>query len=155
MTSCSQSTACTSDSTVSWTVTTDNSSGYTLALSASTAPALKSGGNSFSDFSPSGTTGFWSVGATASVFGFAVGSSGQTDIVSAFKDDSSACSAGSSVGSCYRGFNGTNSIQIVSRSSAASSGNATTVKLRAQVGSSYVQPIGTYSTAVTAMAAAL
>jgi hypothetical protein len=155
LSSCAQAVACSSDGTVNWTVTTDNVSGYALSISASTAPALKSGSNSFTDFTPSGTTGFWSVGASASAFGFAVGSSGQTDIVSAFKDDGASCGSGSGVGSCYRGFSGSTAIPIVSRNSSMSSGNTTTLKLKAQIGSNYVQPVGTYTATITATAIAL
>lgn len=155
MTSCAQTVACTPSTSVNWTVTTNNTTGYTLSINAATTPALKAGSNSFADFSPSGTTGLWSVGASASAFGFAVGSAGQTDLVSVFKDDGSSCGSGSNVGSCYRGFNGTTPIQIISRSTAAASGNTTTVKFKAQIGSNYAQPVGNYSAAITATAAAL
>lgn len=157
MSSCTNSASgCSSQSSVSWTVTTDYANGYTLSLSASTMPAMKSSASSFPDFSPtSGTASLWSVDSYSSAFGFSIGASGETDVASVFKDDGTNCNAGSNVGRCYRGFNGTNSIQVVSRSSAAGSGNATTVSLKAEVGKNYNQPAGTYSAIITATAAAL
>lgn len=150
---CRQGLSCVSNGTVSWTVTTVNPSGYTLSVSAATSPALKSGSNYFSDYG-SGAS-FWSVDSKASAFGFAVGATGETDIVSAFKDNGTACGAGSNVGSCYRGFDGATSIQVINRSSAAASGNTTTVKLKAEVGSNYGQALGAYTATITATAAAL
>lgn len=150
---CTQGVACVSSGTISWTVTTSNPSGYTLSLSASTAPALKSGSNYFNDYSSSQS--LWSVENNTRAFGFAIGETGETNIVTAFKDNGASCGTGSNIGSCYRGFNGTDSIQITSRGSAASSGNITTVKLKAEVGSNYGQAEGSYAATITATAAAL
>lgn len=157
MSSCTNSASgCTSRSSISWTVTTDYANGYTLSVAASTAPAMRSSGSSFPDFSPtSGTASFWSIDSYSSAFGFSAGVSGETDVVSALKDNGTNCGAGSNIGHCYRGFDGANSIQIVSRSSAAASGNTTTVNLKAEIGKNYNQPAGAYSAVVTATATAL
>lgn len=153
MSGCRQGLACVSTGTVSWTVTTNSPNGYTLSLSAATDPALKSGSNSFADLSISPS--FWSVDSKASAFGFAVGATGQTGIATGFKDNGTTCGTGSNIGSCYRGFDGTTSIQIVNFSAQAVSGNATDVKLKAEVGINYGQAIGAYTATITATAAAL
>lgn len=156
MSSCAQSGGCSSSASLSWTVTTDNLDGYSLSISASTNPAMQTSGGTFADFSPtSGTTSFWSVGSTASAFGFSVGTSGQTDILSVFKDNGTNCSAGSTLGRCFRGFNGTTAIQIVSRTTPAVSGNITTVNLQAEIGNNHTQTTGSYSATITATASAL
>lgn len=155
MGSLSQSDKGTAGGSISWTVTTDNPSGYSLAVSASTKPALKLGNGFFADYSPGGVTGIWSVDVADSEFGFSVGASGETDIANVFKNNGSSCGAGSDLGNCYQGFNGTNTIQIVSRDSAALSGNTTTVNLKLEIGHDKIQDIGAYSATITATATAL
>ena len=156
MSSCAQSGGCSSSASLSWTVTTDNLDGYSLSISASTNPAMQTSGGTFADFSPtSGATSFWSVGSTASAFGFSVGASGQTDILSVFKDDGTNCSAGSTLARCFRGFNGTTAVQIVNRTTPAVSGNATTVNLQAEIGNNHTQTAGSYTATITATASAL
>lgn len=144
-----------STSSLSWTVTTDDPAGYSLAVAAATSPALKSPLASFADYVPAGAPDYsFSVGANASSFGF---SPEGNDIVARFKDNGSACNTGSSdtADHCWDGFS--TSGQTVAQSTAANhpSGTATSLKFRAEVGSSYIQVSGTYSAAITLTAVAL
>lgn len=58
----------------SWTVTTNALNGYSLAVKATTAPALQSGSNSFADYTEttSGTPETWSVATGTKEFGYSV-----------------------------------------------------------------------------------
>ena len=140
----------TSNGSVAWTVTTDNSAGYTLSVRAGSNPALTSGGDNFSDYAPSGANPDygWSVGASASAFGFSVEG---TDTASRYLDNSTSCATGASNASdqCWDGFSTSN--RTIAQSSAANtpSGVATTIKLRAEIGSSKTQAVGSYSTTLT------
>jgi len=127
----------TSNGATSLTVITDNNAGYSMAISASTSPALESALDSFADYSPSGGDPdfSFSVGSTASEFGF---SPEGADITQEFKDNGSACNTGSSdtADKCWKGLS-TSPQTIVSRTSANHpSGTLTTLKFQAEVGPS-------------------
>lgn len=144
----------TSDASVAWTVTTDNSAGYTLGVSASTDPALTSGVNSFADYTPAGAVPDYtfSIVASASEFGY---SPEGDDITSRFQDDGSSCNAGSgdTIDACWDGFSTTNeSVAGATSANHNTDGTKTTLKLRAEIGSSASQASGTYSATVTATA---
>jgi len=139
-----------------WTVTTDNPAGYVLSIKASTDPALKSGSYSFADYTPSGGTTpdyNWSIISADSEFGFTPEGS---DIVQKFKDNSSACNTGSNDTSDKCWYDLSTSDEDISNSSSANhpSGTATTVKFRAQSGSSHLQAEGSYTATVTVTAIA-
>ncbi|MEK7621691.1 MAG: hypothetical protein AAB415_00770 [Patescibacteria group bacterium] len=142
-----------SSGSVAWTVTTDNSAGYTLAIKAGSSPALVSGGDSFTDYTPSGANPdySWSVAASLSAFGF---SPEGTDTASRYLDNGSSCgvSASNAVNQCWDGFSTTN--RTIAQSSAANtpSGVATTVKLQAEIGASKTQPVGNYTSTLTVTA---
>lgn len=133
--------------TAEWTVATNNTVGYTLALSESgAAPALVNDTSPtvyyFDDYNMDATSTptSWSVAASAAEFGFTA-------------SGSHADSAYSS-GTLYRGLNGTTAVQVAS-SSVETSGTATTVRFRAQVGSSKFLREGGYTATVTATATTL
>ncbi len=145
------------DGSTSWTVTTDDPLGYTLALSASTDPALTSSDDGFSNYITAsvGTPDFiWSVAADHSEFGFTPEGS---DITSTYKDDGSNCATGSlDTGSrCWDSITTTQKI-IASASSANNpTGTGTTVRLRAEVGTSHGgQKAGNYTATITGTAIA-
>lgn len=144
----------TSNASVSWTVTTDNAAGYTLAVSASTDPALSSGSNSFADYTPLGADPDFSFSVAASAAEFGYSPEGD-DIASRFQDNGSSCNAGlgDTADACWDGFSTANTT-IASRTSDnhGSDGTATTVKLRAEIGSSASFSAGTYSATITATA---
>lgn len=140
----------TSNGDTSFSVTTDSPSGYFVTIVASNTPALISGSNSFADYVPgSADPDFTFVNsATASSFAF---SPEGTDISQRFKDDGAVCNSGSgdAGSSCWDGLD-TVGKTIVSRSSSNQpSGSATTIRFRAAVGSSRVQPNGTYTATTT------
>ncbi len=145
-----------SDGSVAWTVTTNNTTGYSLSVKAATNPTLKSGSDSFSDYDPAGAVPdfAFSVGASQSLFGF---SPEGADITSTYKDNGSTCNVGSSdtTGACWEGLDTTG--KTVASSGAANSpgGTATTVKLKAKVGSAASLPAGSYSAIITATAVTL
>ncbi len=147
-----------STSSLVWTVTTDNSAGYALYVQASTAPALKAltGGGFFTDYTPAGSDPdfTFSISPTVSAFGF---SPEGTDIVSRFKDNGSTCNTGSSdtANACWDKFATSDTTISQSTGSNHPIGTATTLKIRAEIGSSKIQDNGTYSATITATAIAL
>jgi hypothetical protein len=124
-----------------WTVTTNNSSGYKLEVETDQANTMHSGSDIFTDYGEAieGTPETWSVAADASEFGF--GATGSF-IETKFGADK------------YMGFNSTTKEQISSES-AETSGSDTTVIFKAEVGASKFQPTGSYSSTVTATATTL
>jgi len=132
-------------SSTSFTVTTDGMAGYYATLQSSSSPAMVSGIYSISDYAPSGANPdfTWTVAATSSAFGFTVSGS---DTAIGFKDNSSVCGIGSfdSANTCWRGLS-TSPISINNRTSANHpSGTVTTIEFRTELGSSHLQPSGTY-----------
>jgi hypothetical protein len=127
-----------------WTVTTNNSSGWKLELEAksSTAPAMTSGSDTFDDYGEAveGTPETWSMANSVSEFGFgATGSFIETKFGA----------------NKYMGFNYPTPKEQVSHGSAETAGDDTTVIFRADVGSAKSQPTGNYSATVTATATTL
>jgi hypothetical protein len=128
------------------TVVTDNPAGYSLYISASTSPAIKSVSSSFADYTPA-TAGIpdyiWSVAATTSEFGFSPEGS---DITQTFKNNGSSCATSTqdTVNRCWYGFSTT--VQQISQAYSVNYplGTATTIKLQAQAGSSRMQEPGIY-----------
>lgn len=142
----------TANGSVSWTVTTDSPGGYNLYVSAATAPALKSGANSFADYT-GGVSFTWSVAATAAQFGFTPEGN---DLYSTYKDDGGTCGVGSldTTNACWDAFTASNK-HIAQGLFNSPTGATTTLRLRAEAGSSARQPAGTYSGTLTATALAL
>ena len=141
-----------------WTVTTDSSGGYSLDIKANSAPALQSGVNSFADYTSilSGTPDYlWSVTDTDSEFGFTPEGN---DIVSKFKDnEAGVCNTGSSdtPDQCWLDLSTIDESIAGSSSSNHPSGTVTTVKFRAESGTSHLQEEGNYQATVTVTAVAL
>ncbi|MBI2482365.1 MAG: hypothetical protein HYV76_02275 [Candidatus Vogelbacteria bacterium] len=137
-----------------WTVSTDNAAGYTLAIKAGASPAFTSSGNNFANYGPTGVDPdfTWTVAATAKEFGFTPEG---TDIVAAFKDNGTSCNAGSSdtASSCWTALTTTD--QTISRKTSATSGTDTLVRFRAEAGASATPATGVYSAAITVTATAL
>lgn len=139
--------------TSSCNVKTNDSAGYSLTVNATNTPALISGSSTVSDH-PSTTPQYtWALNSTASsTFGFAVSS---TDVVAAFKNNGSACNAGTTVDNthCFRGFVGSTPISVASKNSATTnSGVDTILNFKAEIGSTAVQPSGTYTATIVVTA---
>lgn len=141
---------------VAWTITTNSSGGYTLSVAASTDPALQSGSDSFTDYAPAGADPdyTWSVASAGAEFGF---SPEGDDVVTRFKNNGSSCNQGGgsvTSGNCWDGFS-TSGTSIASASSGNNPvGEATTLNLQAEAGSSANQPTGSYSATITVTALA-
>ena len=134
----------------SWTVTTDNATGYTLSISASANPALRQAdGSSFANYTPAGAPlpdYSWSVELSKAEFGFSPDGS---DVDSNYKDNGSVCGSGSdNSGVCWDSI-ATSNKTIAIGSVAVTTGVSTSVVFRAQatVGSSPAP--GAYSAVVT------
>ena len=139
-----------------WTVITDSSAGYTLSINANAAPALSSGGASFTDYTPVGASPDygWSISSALSAFGY---SPEGDDIASRFKDNGSVCASGSleTVDRCWDGLSTSPVVIAQSSGSNSPTGVATTVKFRAEVGSNKTQAEGNYSATIIITATAL
>jgi len=153
----------TGDGQASWTVITDNPAGYTLAIKASISPALEcsSGGcsvgiDSFADYTPT-TVGVpdydWLIAPADSEFGFTPEG---VHIVQKYRDDGNACNTGinDTINACWYNFSTSDENIASSSSSNHPSGTSTTVKFKAQSGSSHLQVAGIYSATITATATA-
>ncbi|MEK7091746.1 MAG: hypothetical protein AAB900_02035, partial [Patescibacteria group bacterium] len=135
-----------------WTVTTDDSAGYTLSLAATTNPALKSSTDSFTDYSSSPDY-TWSVSSASAYFGYTVLSA---DAATAFLHNGSVCGLGSTntADRCWRGFS-TSAVTVLSRSTANTpSGVVSTVKFQAEAGSGRLITEGAYSATINAVVTA-
>lgn len=89
-----------------WNVKTDSASGYTMTIKAGTDPAMKSAGDSISDYSPAsaGTPDYgWELTGADAEFGFSPYNAQSQ--AAKFKNNSSACAIGTGVtdGACWYG----------------------------------------------------
>lgn len=139
-----------------WTVTTDNLSGYTMNIRASSSPALTSGGNNFANYVPAGANPdfTFTTPAAANRFGF---SPEGTDIVQKYKDNGATCNAGSgdTANACWAPVS-TTPDTIASRSTPnGPSGTAISIRFRAESGASNVQAAGSYTATTTLTVIAL
>lgn len=137
----------TSTGTAAWSVATNNAVGYSLNVAAGATPAMSSGANTIADYTETvpGTPETWSVAASASEFGF----SAEGAATPTLTWGTPSTSAGK-----YRGFTGTTGIQVAN-SASPTSGQATTVYFKAELGSSKLQSSGTYTATITATATTL
>ncbi|MEA2097669.1 MAG: hypothetical protein U9P70_01140 [Patescibacteria group bacterium] len=141
-----------------WTVITDSSGGYSLDIKADSAPAMQSGANSFADYTLAtlGTPDYtWLVASADSEFGFTPEGN---DIVSKFKDDGvNTCNTGSNdtPNQCWSNFSTSYENIAGSFDPNHPDGTATTVKFRAESGSSHLQVEGSYQATITVTAIAL
>lgn len=131
-------------------VVTDSASGYALYVKANSSPAMTGSlGASFADYTPSGGSPDFSftVPTTESRFGF---SPEGADIVQRFKDNGSICNTGGAdaADSCWDGLTTTNAMVSQGATANHPTGATTTVKFRAEIGSSKIQDSGSYSSTV-------
>jgi len=139
-------------------ILTNNSAGYTLQISASTSPAMKSmnasSSGSFADYSPAGVAPDydWSVASTGSAFGF---SPSGVDVVTRYYNNGSSCnqpSGSNTFDKCWEGISTT--AMIISQSAVANeaSGTDTYIKFSAESGNAHIQPSGAYQASVIVIA---
>jgi hypothetical protein len=130
-----------STGSVTWTVVTNNSSGWKLEVETDQVNTMHSGSDIFTDYTEAmeDTPETWSVASSASEFGF--GATG-TYVLAKFGADK------------YMGFNSTTK-EEVSTQAVETTGSDTAVIFKAEVGSSKSQPTGSYTSSVTATATTL
>lgn len=144
------------DGSATWTVTTNDTSGFNLSLKALTSPALVSGSYNFADYTIAAAVPdfTWNIAGDVSEFGFTVEAETVTDLVSDFLDDGSVCGAGvlDTVNSCWGGFSTSDQTVINRTSQTDLSGEDEVVKFRAESGASRFQEFGEYVATITVTA---
>ncbi|RME29927.1 hypothetical protein D6792_02625 [Candidatus Parcubacteria bacterium] len=140
-------------------VKSNNASGFTLTAKASTQPAMQriGGGYSIPDYatSTSPTDYNFANAATGNAhFGFSYAASSSAGVHPDFLNDgASSCASGSTstVGKCWRGFQGTTPITLFSSSAPTpNSGATSTMSFKVSVGASNPQlAAGTYQATIT------
>ncbi len=138
------------------TVITTSSAGYALYIQAESSPAFTSGPNNFTDYTTVGGDPdlVFSVVNTDSEFGFSPEGS---DIVTRYRDDGSDCNVDvqDTVNACWDGLSTSNVLIAQSATANNPTGTVTTLKFRAESGTSNVQPAGLYTATTTVTAVAL
>lgn len=145
-----------SEGTMSWNVLTDNTAGYSMSISATTSPALKSLEDSIPDYTPAGSNPDFNFtnSATESSFGFSPEGSYASP---RFKDNGSVCNSGSleTTGKCWDGLSTIPKIIAGSTSSTHPSGSDVTVRFRAESGIEHIQTSGDYNVTIVVTATTL
>ncbi|KKU79354.1 MAG: hypothetical protein UY04_C0011G0020 [Parcubacteria group bacterium GW2011_GWA2_47_7] len=133
-----------------WTVTTDNSAGYSVNIRASGTPALVSGANSFTDYVPSGADPdlTFTTPVGTSRFGF---SPEGADIVQKYLNNGAICNAGAinDINTCWAPLLTTSDTITQRNTPNHPSGTVTTVRFRAESESTNIQAAGSYTATAT------
>lgn len=141
--------------TSTWTVITNDGSGYTLGLSASTNPAMKSGSNSVADYATTSPLATWSVSSGNAKFGFSVFG---TDVNTAIWGTGSFCNgAATSTPSATLKYDGFYTAATTTASRAAvtpNTGVVTTTCYAVEQNNTFI-PAGVYTATITGTATAL
>lgn len=135
-------------------VLTNNRTGYSLYIKASSSPALQSGVNSFLNYADGNIVPDfqWSIPATSSAFGFSPES---INVVQKYLDNGVVCNQGGgsdSVDRCWYYFPTVNELISQSAVSNYPVTVTTTVKLRAESGNQHIQTAGTYTATIVVTA---
>jgi hypothetical protein len=145
-----------SEGTMSWLVTTDNTAGYNMSVSSSTSPAMQSVADSISDYVPAGSNPDYNFtnASNNSSFGF---SPEGTEALPRFRDNGASCNIGSSetTGKCWDGFSTIPKVVAGSSTSNHPSGSTVSLRLRAESGADHIQTSGVYNVVITATATSL
>jgi len=137
-----------------WTITTNNITGYNLTVKASTAPAMQQNATTtIADFSTTTTPALWStVPSGTAQFGF---SAYGTDVLDATWGAGASCQASANTPATdlkYLGFTTSTSTVVATRAATTTyAGSATTVCYAVEQKAFYV-PSGTYTATITATA---
>lgn len=139
----------------SWLVKTNALNGYTLAVKASTTPALQSGAESFADYTEAvaGTPEAWSVGAGAKEFGY---SAYGTDTSTGTWGTAATCGAAGvpDASQNYVGFSLSDKTIATRAAVTPTTGITTTICFAAEQNAIYAAS-GTYTATITATATTL
>jgi len=133
-----------------WIATTNNESGYTLAVKASTSPALKSGTNSFADYTTTvtDTPETWSADSGTYQFGYSVNGN---DVSTSTWGTATTCGSSGvpDTSGKYRGFT-TSDINVASTSTVTPfTGTQTNICFAAEQNGVFA-PSGSYTATITA-----
>lgn len=142
----------TSTGSSSWIVKTNHATGYSLAVKASSSPALVSGSNSFADYTEgiTGTPEVWSLATGAKEFGY---SAYGDDVLDATWGAGSSCGSGATIPNDlkYLGTKTTDKIIATRNVVTPTSGVTTNICFAAEQKDIYA-PSGTYTATITATA---
>lgn len=145
-----------SEGTMSWTVTTDNTAGYTMSIASSTTPALKSAIDSLDDYMPAGSDPDYNFTNPSNTSSFGFSPEG-TEAIARFKDNGSVCNTGSleTPAKCWDGLSTTPKIMAGSTSSNIPNGSTVTSRFRAESGANHIQTSGQYNVTIIVTATTL
>lgn len=150
-----------SSGNTTWTVTTNDTSGFSLTLKKDGKLNYDGGGTNkeFDDYASTSPLAYaWnSAGSGETKFGFNVtAAASTTDVVAKYKDNGADCGSGNNVsdGQCWNQIPTTTDEEtIVNRSTwTPTSGVTVSIKFRAEAGSNNHLESGTYQTTITATA---
>jgi len=143
---------------VTWTIKTNNAVGFTMALNASTSPAMQLDATyNFSDYTPatSGTPDFtWSSPLSGQAeFGYTVEPETVADTVQLFRDDGASCNIGTNntIDRCWYNFT-TSTVAVINRSTNTDvGGEDELVKFQTESNAKFLKE-GNYTATITATA---
>ncbi len=140
----------TSNGQTSLTVSTDNPAGYETKIKADNSPALITSYDSFADYVPAGANPDYAFTNTSTNSTFAFTPEG-SDIVTRYKNSGVSCGVGGSDDSnaCWDGLSTSDRTIAIRNSSNMPAGTVTTLRFRAESGSSHVQADGVYTATTT------
>lgn len=133
----------TSNGTSTVIVLTNNTTGYTMTIVASSAPAMKgfSGASEIPDYTPANSSipDFAYSVPTGYEFGYTVGASTTADLAQKFKDDGAVCNAGSAdtatVATCWYGLSTTATSTILRTTQTPGSGSTSSIYFKVTINS--------------------
>lgn len=139
---------------LTWTVKTNNDTGFNLKLKSDQVNALyKDVTYYFSDHTTTPSYGWTAPSLGNASFGFTVDATTDADVVAAFHDTGAACGSGANDGGCWSGFNSTTDIDVINRSTeTTSSGEAEVINFQAESNAKLLED-GSYTATITATAA--
>lgn len=137
-------------------VTTNNSTGFTMTIVASSSPAMQrvGGSGTISDYTPStaGIPDFAFAVPSGSEFGYSVSASTTADLAQKFKDDGATCNTGSADTngnqSCWYGLSTVATSTLVTTAETPSSGATSSYYFRTLVNAGFLAA-GTYNATAT------
>jgi hypothetical protein len=137
-----------------WTVATNDSAGYTLAVNATNSPAMISGSNSIADYQ-TGTPNTWNATTSGAYFGYSVFG---TDVTTATWGTGANCNGATANATSttlkYKGFT-TSPFTVANRAATTTpTGVATTVCYAVEQNNFFI-PSGTYTATIVATATSL
>ena len=133
------------------TTTSNDNSGWQLSVHVTSTPAMTliGGADSVADHTITNSYNFASVAAGEAKFGFAASTTIATDLVTAFRNNGSACGGAGTNNSnihCWSGFNGNTPVSVIDTTHAtASTGQVTKFTFKVKSGATRFLTTGTYN----------